>query len=134
MNAMKTAQEMAAVMMTYREGQQWQWAHKMGEKWRDHHGQPEWNWGYFSYRIKPEAELRAWKPQEVPTVPMSIRQSFAKDNSWVWHVLTIQNQGVAVCDNKKGCHLITWDDLLEKYDYSINGRTWNKCGVMEDAP
>ena len=127
---MKTAQEMAAVMMTWKPGQKWQVKPRRSfctDGWTTLAHEPTWKWDSFDYRQKPEPKLRAWKPEEVPLGAWFRYEG----NPECWCVIFSRDETAI----RTPFNRYTFREALEgTYKHSTdNGVTWHPCGIMEDA-
>lgn len=101
-------------------------------KWIDVGPESRLDWGLpvDNYRIKPEPQFRAWKPDEVPL------------GAWMRHKSCPVGMGMIVASTLDGeIRFGAWDtkdtwrvasaqEALESYAYSIDGgRSWEVCGV-----
>jgi hypothetical protein len=81
-------------------------------------------------RIKPEPNLRPWKPEEVPLGAL-IRSKQEAKSQVRWLIVGHDHADVAISNN--GCSR-TFAYCLDAWEHSTdNGKTWLPCGVLEDA-
>jgi hypothetical protein len=84
------------------------------------------------YRIKPEPQLRPWKPEEVP-MPCVFRQ--INDKFPIFALAVVREEGVCIgaqCSERHYVHRFV--AMFEGWEYSADGgKTWHRCGVEESA-
>lgn len=56
-----STEEKIAVMQAYADGKKIQYREAGHTEWLDYKGEPEWRWGPYCYRIKPETKYRPYK-------------------------------------------------------------------------
>ena len=78
------------------------------------------------YRIKPEPNLRPWKPEEVPVG--ALLQGKGREHGWRAVISyasgnIVKGEGIS----------LTLDSVFTWHEHSLDGgKTWLPCGVMED--
>lgn len=79
-------------------------------------------------RPKPEPKLRPWRAEEVPVGAAFRPINSASPTAW----LDTNSLGVQLgCSNVRH----TFQALKNFWEHSTDGgKTWHRCGVMEDAP
>lgn len=89
-----------------------------------------WSQPVEQYRIKPpEPKLRAWTISTCP-IGAIIRSSVLKDVHCL--IVTASHKGITVVDNE--AKFFPYASLIRSGEYSIDGgKTWSKCGIMEDS-
>lgn len=86
-----------------------------------------------NYRIKPEPQLREWKPEEVPVGKM-IRNLHWVHGSWgPSAILSSSPRGIQFLDQTKDKTptLFPLDWVRDNCKWSEDGKTWLPCGVLE---
>lgn len=82
-----------------------------------------------NYRIKPEPKLRPWKPEEVPVGALI---SGLPDRRTAMMIVELLSERVVIC-RFGTLQKITFNELSGFYYSLDHGKTWQPCGVMEDA-
>jgi len=97
-----TTKEKIEIMQAYENGKKIEWRPNAFKRpWNDYLNEPEWNWEYYQYRIKPE------EPNSIPATEEE---------------LEIIGRGVLWCRNKKNPNRMGWirhNDTLNKSDWLL---------------
>ncbi len=143
---MKTTKEKIEVMQAFVDGKTVEVGRRSirkGLEWIElpQSEEPFWHWQDSDYRIKPEPELRPWKPEEVPVGALlrstqllaTLILNVFKDKTTGYYCL-----GFSAYSSFKDCCVSRYmflGDLvtsIEKFEHSTDhGKTWLPCGVVE---
>ena len=116
------AREAAAVMLAWADGKEVEGRFSNGWVTVDI---PDWNWLHVEFRIKPTAKLRPWTADEVP-LGAFIRPRLG---SWRSLILAVDSDWRIMVH----CGAFTREAALERYEHSLDGKTWLPCGVVEEG-
>jgi hypothetical protein len=77
------------------------------------------------WRIKPEPNLRPWKPEEVPVGAM-VRNIGTRSRYLITEWCCARPSEIVI-----SCCVYSFETMLRSYEHSLDhGKTWLPCGVM----
>lgn len=109
------------------EGKPWQWRPMQSIEWMD--GDNNFDvlgrirWGCF-VRAKPEPTYRGWTMDDVPPICWLREKQAGPWGAGHWCV-----RGVGVGGVDFGGDVYRYADLLEKYEWSADRKTWQPCRI-----
>lgn len=133
-----TTQEKIEVMKAYAEGKKIQIKERNSGNWRDYGDilAPEWNWGDYDYRIKPEPTYRPYKDTEEMIEDFKKRFNakvppYAMPMIWVRNKTFKDCRLITVFRDKVVMIIVSGEDMKELFkDYTyLDG---SPCGMKEE--